>query len=1635
MKKKDEIIQKMVASMLLFVMFITQSAIVGITAISYAIDMIATNSDNVEFMAYFEENGEKVTSIERSIEETAKLKLYVAVRNEGYLQGQISLEDAGFKIKEDSINENGYIEKVENNIIFLKQINAEEVVNIELDVQRIDDSLIRPESLNNETKVKLLGTYYNSKRNVQIDGEGLARINWKLPQDIKAELASKLLTNAIYNVNEQNKRVVELLVSSRIENNRYPIKNTHIEIDIPEEAEKVEVHKRTTSGTNGNKDFLENNYTVNNNKLTIDVSNEVINERISWIKNSTDVYVVTIELPEETDINNREIKINSQIKMYDDQETIIEGQEQTVIINEEIEGIVSTNQYEVEREIYKGKLYAGEERDYISYTRAYVDYAKAIEGITINEKETTYVRNDEELPANIEYRKVTVNKNNIVSILGQEWNITITDQNNVEKTITNETEINENGNIDVELESGAKELKIKTSKVINNGKIEIQNTKAILKTEYTREELSQMTGINNKVLITYTRNNNETETPINVSKIELKETETKATLNLSTTSFSTLNTNENVEVTAKLETGDEKLNLYKNPEIDIVFPKEVNNIKVLQAKALYRNGLEVESNKLYRKEDGRLALYVNFKGEQTNYDTNGGTELHLYLNVDVNDLIPTQVSQVEMNYTNGDNKLATSKEITLSSKYGALLYSELSNYNSKDEKVITKDKTIETAKIERNKETKEAILHTAIINNYDKDMTNIVLTTKIPSKNEKDTFSTTLKSIEAGENAKIYYSKNSNAEVNDTSWSESIEGAKKAKIIIDKIQPKQVVKIQKNIILPEKLDYNQVGYLTTDVTYIYDGKTQNDSSNIMLKTDESLQRLQNTPMLRAPIATGVEAEIKAVRGGTELNDGDNVYEGETIKYTITIKNNSGTDYTNINVKATQTNGKVWKWVSYAVHDVNENPLEPEDFYEPTNDTLIDLGKIDELKNGQSITLKYEATVDLIQENETKKTYGTINITSEDGNLDNTIKTVENNIENAELKLELKECASKQNKWTDRGIIKDKITILNLTENVLNDVELKIVIPNKLTYDNFEDLPLDLRDYQDIITVKDKQKNENGETIVNLNISKIEGGQSISIYDMPFVKKLTNDEETIQIMTIATTQSKNVYYSNEIERTIYRFGTELEINQKAYVSGTEINSNTEVKEGEEVEFVLNIINIDSKDTTISISDGLPAGIEFISATLSNENEQKNVLENVEENVLYVETSVKSGKTATLKIKAKIITDKLADNKFDNKVTIIDLLTRELRTSNFTILTDKVISAEYDENEDTEKNNETDDDNKQSGDDKNNTQQNEPITEYTINGSAWIDKNKDGVKDSSENMVENLDIKVINAENGNQMNISTKTDSNGKYSLSVPKGKYIIVFLYDTEKYILTTYQSQGVEESLNSDVISKNMTVDNKTQLVGATDELDVQKDMTNIDIGLVYKDEFDFKIEKFVSKVTVTNKNGVETEEFSNDNKLPKVEIKGKYLSNTSVVVEYTFRIINIGDVAGYVTKIEDKLPSGVKFESNLNANWYVKDNKLYNEELLAEKIEPGKEKQIKLVVTKKMTASNTGLFRNTVNITDTKNDENMNDINKDNDEDTADLIITVSTGESIKFISLTIAITILIFIGSNIIIKKYVKS
>ena len=1641
---RTNLINKICAILAIFALTVSDFVFVGKSAVSYAIDAVKTNNVNVEFSAYFQdESGEKIQKTEENIDKKQYLYVDVSVKNEGYFNGEIKIADENFNIKSDELDHQ--VTEIKDNVVKLKQINAGSTVTIKLAIEAKKENTVKETTLAGKTTVELGGQYINSKnveknKYIEISGKDEVEIDWKSSEETKVELDGKLLTNSVYDVNGENKRLVQMLINSKVTNNNYPVKNTELTLNVPEKVEAVKVTARNTNGTNSKAEFGDSNYEYNKaeNKLTINLSNED-KENISWEKEASDIFVVTYILNKDENIANEEIQIQDKITLYDNKEIT---ENKNVHIEEEIDGVISSTIESSENEIYKGKIYTGEERDYTETNKINVDYIESEEKIEIEQKEATYLEGENEKAANILYKETKISKDEFLKIFGENGYITVKSADGtVIANINKDTEANEEGKIVITYPDGQKEVNLETSKPENIGTLNIENTKAILSAGYGRDEIKGLTGIKEKV----TANKKVAE-----KVITLKETETLGNINLDVSKISTIADSQTITVSATLESNDESKDLYKNPTVTVKLPKEMT-VKSAQYAVLYKNGLEVESTSSDKNSNGESEVTIKFKGEQEKYDVSGGTKIALKLDVATNKLTPSKTSQIEMTYSNenkNEQKTAAA-DINFESQYGIMIYNQIVNYNNNGDTVVTVDKETAYGELSTNAAQKDVTLNTALINNYGEKVSNVTLIGQIPANQDDESYVAKLNELQTNNGKlKIYYSNQKDAKADDQSWGEYREDAVSYKVVVDEMEKEEVIKLNVPVTVPENLKYNKKGSFSSVVSCDYQGNTESNTSNIVLATKTSMAESSEEQVVTNETKTGLNTQISATVGNDSLSDNDNIYEGQTIKYKVTITNNTGKDYANVTVKANQKNGYVWNLVEKEGTNPYYNTETKEHFYEISNSNEITLGTIASLKNGESKTYEYEASVYMLNDEKINgtETQGTITVVSEDKGLNETISTIKNNIKNAELQVNIFNGSSNEIELTSGGTVKSELVIKNTTSQNLKDMDVKVAFSSNLTPDaNITE------EIEDNVTLSGVETGKDGISIMTLKVNSINAGDSLKIEMFPSTQYSLGENKTEDVWMLAEviTSNKNSYISNKLTRTVTDYSTNLKLEQQGeYEDGKAINVSTDkLNDGDKIAFTATITNNEQKEHKVSLEYNIDRMLDVESAKITTEAGEEDILGQLSYNNLRKsEQTLKPGETVKINVVGKV--DALDTESITNTLKVSDEENGRRKDDELTILVNKtenpVIEPENNnknENnnnnnsgENNNNNNNNSGENNNSGNNQNNnnsSSSDDDDVRYTISGLVWLDSDRDGRRNSTEELKGDIEVNAINAETG-KVEATTKTGNDGTYKLDLVKGKYIIVFKYDTNIYGTTTYQVKGANDTENSDAISREITIDGNTITAGTTDTINLEKNISNIDLGLILRSTFDLKLQKYVGKITV--KNDSKTSEYAQkeNTTLAKAEIKSKNLSGSLVVIEYKIKVTNTGDVAGYARNIVDYMPSSLSFNSSLNSDWYISGNNLYNTSLANTKIEPGESKELTLILTKTMTDSNTGLVNNKAEITESSNELGIKD--ETNEKGSADVIISVSTGALVNYVATTI-ITLVVLAGlAYLVNKKYLS-
>lgn len=297
---------------------------------------------------------------------------------------------------------------------------------------------------------------------------------------------------------------------------------------------------------------------------------------------------------------------------------------------------------------------------------------------------------------------------------------------------------------------------------------------------------------------------------------------------------------------------------------------------------------------------------------------------------------------------------------------------------------------------------------------------------------------------------------------------------------------------------------------------------------------------------------------------------------------------------------------------------------------------------------------------------------------------------------------------------------------------------------------------------------------------------------------------------------------------------------------------------------------------------------------------------------------------------------------------------------------------------------------------------------------ITGTAWLDENQNGKRDAEESFVSGVKVNLVNTQT-EQTVATTTTNKNGLYVFNnVDLGFYVIIFEYDSIRYGVTEYRAKDVNEFENSDAIVTKINKDDIKVNAAITDSISLNGiTVSNIDIGLIKADVFDLSIDETITKITT--KTSKETKDIEvNHSKLAKTEIHSKLIENTEVVIEYTIKVKNEGEVAGTASRLVSYLSSGLQLAEELNPEWSLgSDGNAYTSALEAEVIQPGETKEMKLYLCKVMTSSNSGLVNNATEIKEDYNIYGISDIDsiagnrsqKEDDISSADAIVIPSTG------------------------------
>ena len=1076
-----------------------------------------------------------------------------------------------------------------------------------------------------------------------------------------------------------------------------------------------------------------------------------------------------------------------------------------------------------------------------------------------------------------------------------------------------------------------------------------------------------------------------------------------------------MTTNNNVEFRITLKSRDEINELFKNPVVRLELPAKIQNIKVNSINILYEDELKVKTAQLIDN-----TIEIAMQGEQTKYKEEAidGTTIIINANLTTDTKIASSTETVKLtytndnvvNYSNGANIGTIEKNIDIVSYAGVVTTNQISEYGID----LVNNQGVVDGQLPVATDTKTVNIEKRIINNKGNKISNVKILGVFPTKEAIDSNSI---DIEVGNisasgidtsKVRIYYSNNENATEDlsnqSNNWTETISDSKNVKkylVVVDTMDILEELDLTYPITIPANLEYNE----TAEEGYIvyYTNQTSEEKVDV------------NKIRLATPRGAVVDTTLKTMVAGNETNE---VKENEVLRYAVVVSNTGSEDMSDITVTA-----KVPEGTTYVNSDQINNQVYLEDlkFEDPTKkDVEI---KIDNLAKGETVTKFYEVKVNSGMAN----TEISNTVTTKYGEITKTSNEVKTAVKEGNVELQLVSTDVFNGIVQNGNSYRYVLYVTNKSNKDMKNVQVKYNTKNMAKIPDISyivDETTKMEHNTDSITIDEIKAGETVEVLALVTVN-IDDENNTKVFDLSAKAIVDNDE----------------YNSNEINvnvdsSVVLDMQATSENSGKYVESGNTINYNIVVKNiGEKTADEVSIDNWIANEVTLTkvLRNGTELSSEEYSLTSDNNKNKK---------LLKTEAiSLQPGESVEYQIEVQV-------NLIYGNTSAMEI-EDEISLKEFDI---EVANAKIQHILQPDKDFVQPDDNNNGGSDNGNNgngTNNDINTKYRIiSGTAWVDENENGQKDNQEQPIQGIIVKLLDvttnefAKDANGNELVATTSSTGFYSFDkVTKGQYLVVFEYDTTKYGLTAFAKEGVSDAMNSNVINKTVKINGVDTKVAATEIINVDaENIANINIGLITAKTYDLQLDKYISKVTVQNNKTV-TNTYENQT-LAKAEIDAKQVNSTTVVVEYTIRVTNKGDVTAYVKKIADYLSSDYKFSSELNKDWYQSGNDVYCTSLSNEKLEPGQSKDVKLTVIKQMKENNTGLINNTAEIAESYNELGLTDINStegnkqkgENDMGSADLIISIRTGQVLTTIMLIISSIVILGVAVYFIVRTISK-
>ena len=1598
MQKKKMNFNRLLAS-LTILMLLAMNFLPSLKLISYALD----ETEEVEVSCNFQiGDGELADSASLDVgEPNGKIILEVKVNGKGYLKsGTFSFDGKeNFEIQESSKD------LVKDEKVRTKIVDSEKPDKIVLPIEFKTKSEYDQDYFNKKNKVNFSGVYVDNNGNEKkIEKELTLTLAWTESFDINIE--NEVVKNIEYMQDGINTKIIQsvLKISKSNVDSKLPVQSSHVEIDVPQieglNLVNTKVKANKLSFTQGTEDsdvvFDESNYKIDGNIIRIDVAS-VDEEKVKLDTFGEDIYTLTFTYNGSSNVQ----AVDGKVRVVANGFTGI-TEENTAIVNydlaEATTKVVSFYRENKTDTISLGYLIANsiQNRYDISYNKKdilNISRSELLSGVEITDSDEYFITEDG-IIFNIDtfYKTATFNKEEMQNVLGEDGYIEILNEaGDVINKVETKTEADEEGNLVVEFSEDLAKISYRTSEPKEDGTITVLSNKWFNTVPYTKEEVATFSELVNA---SYGKAYYKEGFSDDLGKVEsgiiVTPTLTNATAYCSTNTLSTVSENKGVNFQIYLNNSEDTSDLYENPIFEIKFPSAVTNVNVSNVNLFYANNeLTISNVETLYDNEGKIVLRVTLAGNQVSYELNketNGTVISLDADITLDEFTTGITENIEMQYAN----------FSATGYFDSTEWQMLSEGNGNN-----------------------GIYIIPITYNAPEGLVNAQTTEIGPQEeNVKDVEEVTAEE-EANDNSKIVSIKQG---VQDGFLEEGAE-AQLATMTISVLNNTNKRYTEFSILgrIPFKgnKDVRTGEDLGTTIDTILDSQIKSINSELSFDVYYSDNEEATEDLFDENNNWSMDFDkMGAIKSYLIIIDPSYVLEpSKTLEfeYDYVIPANLG-----LGEAMYGTYASFYKEIVGDTIQENVQANESADAvgYRTQRKAIIEAEFSPVSKSVQELfDANFELTIRNTSDVDARDVYvqinmpeyiSLVNVEGINGSFDTEGRTLQIIVselkaydeQTVNIKFKVGKISETFNTTLTAGIFGDTVAeTVNATTEEFTINKTEFFVLDVFSKDMAKPGAL----LTSLYSITNMQKESYGKVVITKNVSEIfnidavklgseQEGVTVEVDNDNHFFKVTIDDFT-PYKTISITYDLEVnYIMKDKPENQTKITTALDVENRDLISSdtyvTYYAPSLEVRTinnndfgfsqaGEVVNFEYEIVNkcaYDIYNLGIEIEHSDNEIINY--AKVETPDGERYFNENILDTMFAI---LKVGENAKVTINATMLeNDSIANNNL------------KLRIDN-----EKLSEASY----------ETTVESKVEG------------QGHSIIGMAFVDRNSNNKQDENEEVLDGIIVNLYDSKT-NELVESTITNVGGRYEFkNKENGKYYVRFDYDESKYKVNK-REQAKVLNINEKNLTDNISLNNKS--------------ISNVDLSLTDENIFDLKLDATVEKLTVQN-NAESTDFKVENNKLAKVDINPEIVDGSKVFIEYKVTIKNQGTIPGKVNKIVDYLPKDFEFDSSMSPEWYLDtDGNLYSRALVNEFINPGEERSLKLVLTKKMTGENTGLTHNSFEIAEAMNDSGISDVDStpnnmldEDDFSSADVIIGIQTGTIIRHFPVIVgSVLVVIMIG-----------